>query len=267
MLRRNPAAYDLWEGRKINSDTDPAADAFLNASTFPDAVRPPSTFSREYHRSTHHYVTYRYVPGDPDAGKVEAPPDEENLLTTYRANLATVKSTDRRVSAREKAIALSWIFHQVGDIHQPLHAISRYTARLPDGDRGGNLVKPFPNPRGWMPYSKNLHAYWDDLLGDDKVVLTSADLKEKVEVLLSEYPRARFNDEELKQNAVEVWARESFEAAKQTVYRDLDPEVVSYDTLPVVYEAEAQTLGRRRLALAGYRLAEVLNGLFNDEDD
>ena len=66
---------------------------------------------------------------------------------------------------------------------------------------------------------------------------------------------------------VRAWARESVEAAKDTAYRDLDPEVASYDELPVAYEAEAQKLGRRRIALAGYRLAEVLNDLFGDAND
>src|SRR2546425_8507388 len=54
LLRKNPIAYDVWNGKKINSDTDPAADAFMHASTFPDDVRPPSQFSQEFHRPTHH---------------------------------------------------------------------------------------------------------------------------------------------------------------------------------------------------------------------
>src|SRR3954463_1682067 len=65
LLRKNPIAYDRWEERRINSDKDAAADAFMNASPSPDDSRPPSRFSREFHRSTHHYVNFRHAPNDP----------------------------------------------------------------------------------------------------------------------------------------------------------------------------------------------------------
>jgi hypothetical protein len=266
LLRKNPLAYDLWTGKKINSDTDPAADAFMQASTFADDVRPPSRFSQEFHHPTHHYVTFRYVTRD-DGKRSGEPSDEENLITTYLANIAILKSHQPGVSDARKALALCWIFHQEGDIHQPLHAVSRYSSAFPEGDRGGNLVHPFPNPRGTRPYSKNLHAYWDDQLGDDDVVKTFDALTERVEVLISEFPRAKFSKAELDVDDVRIWARESVELARDTVYRDLDPEVSSYDELPVAYEADAQKLARRRIALAGYRLAEILNDLFGDAND
>jgi hypothetical protein len=267
LLRKNPLAHDLWTGKKINSDTDPAADAFLQASTFPDDVRPPSLFSAEFHHPLHHYVSFRYSPRD-EGENIGAPPtDEESLLTTYPAYLATLKSRQADVNDAKKAIALCWIFHQEGDIHQPLHALSRYSNAFPQGDRGGNLVHPFPNPRGSRPYSKNLHAYWDDMLGDDDVVKTFEALSERVEVVMSEFPRARFRKAELDELDVRTWCQESVEAARETVYRDLDPEVSSYEELPVAYEAEAQKLARRRIALAGYRLAELLNDLFGDAND
>jgi hypothetical protein len=267
LLRKNPTAYDLWNGKKINSDTDPAADAFMHASTFADDVRPPSLFGKQFHLPKHHYVNIRYATQDPGNRNGEPPTDDENILTSYRANLATVKSGKADVSDEKKAIALCWIFHQEGDIHQPLHAISRYSNAFPQGDRGGNLVHPFPNPRGSRPYSKNLHAYWDDLLGDDDRVKTFDGLNERVEVVLSEFPRSRFSADDLKEDDIRAWAKESFEAAKEAVYRDLDPEVMSYEELPVTYEAEAQKLARRRIALAGYRLAEVLKDLFGDAND
>jgi hypothetical protein len=267
LLRKNPLAHDLWTGKKINSDTDPAADAFMHGATYADDVRPPSLFSPEFHHATHHYVNFRYVPKDEGENVGEPPAGEENLLTTYAGYVATVKSRQADVSDAKRAIALCWIFHQQGDIHQPLHAISRYSNAFPQGDRGGNLVHPFPNPRGSRPYSKNLRAYWDDMLGDDDVVKTFDALNERVEVVLSEFPRASFRKAEIDELDVYVWCRESIDAARETVYRELDPEVASYEALPVAYEAEAQKLARRRIALAGYRLAELLNDLFGDAND
>ena len=39
-----------------------------------------------------------------------------------------------------KAIALAWLFHLVGDIHQPLHTAQLFTVDYPKGDRGGNEI-------------------------------------------------------------------------------------------------------------------------------
>jgi hypothetical protein len=55
----------------------------------------------------------------------------------------------------DKAIALKFIIHFVGDIHQPLHS------GRPE-DRGGNLIL-----RKWHNQSTNLHAIWDVLIIDE----------------------------------------------------------------------------------------------------
>jgi len=46
--------------------------------------------------------------------------------------------------------------HLVGDVHQPLHATSRWTKDHPKGDKGGNtfLIKRHKSV-------KNLHSLWD----------------------------------------------------------------------------------------------------------
>ena len=45
------------------------------------------------------------------------------------------------LSDEEKlSYALRLLIHFIGDIHQPLHAISRVDSRYPKGDAGGNFV-------------------------------------------------------------------------------------------------------------------------------
>jgi hypothetical protein len=39
-----------------------------------------------------------------------------------------------------KSYDLAWLEHLVGDVHQPPHAVSRFTHEAPAGDRGGNSV-------------------------------------------------------------------------------------------------------------------------------
>src|ERR1700733_8864378 len=72
-----------------------------------------------------------------------------------RAELAAA-DTD----AGERAIALCWVEHLVGDIHQPLHAGEAFTEKHPTGDLGGNALA-VNTPSGVY----NLHSVWDELLG------------------------------------------------------------------------------------------------------
>src|SRR5262249_54451635 len=68
--------------------------------------------------------------------------------------------SNRKTSAEDRAIYLSWLIHLVGDLHQPLHCASLVNSTYPKGDRGGNdfFVKPEDRPI-------NLHSFWDGLLG------------------------------------------------------------------------------------------------------
>ena len=58
-----------------------------------------------------------------------------------------------------------------------------------------------------------------------------------------------------------AWVRESFELARTKVYRDpIGVEDQLYTIVPdSLYETEAHKLALKRVALAGARLAQVLN--------
>lgn len=89
---------------------------------------------------------------------------------------------DPRLAAPERALALSWLLHLVGDAHQPLHAVALFSERrFPTGDRGGNDI--FVRGRG------SLHRVWDGLLGED-VSLAAVDQRARA-LSLSAAPRAR----------------------------------------------------------------------------
>jgi hypothetical protein len=69
----------------------------------------------------------------------------------------------------ENSGAVSWnlgdsfnlrlLIHYIGDIHQPLHATSRFTSKYPEGDRGGNSFA-LTSSDGVT----QLHALWDSVL-------------------------------------------------------------------------------------------------------
>lgn len=144
-----------------------------------------------------------------------------------------------------KSYDLVWIEHLVGDIHQPLHCTTRVTAAKPKGDAGGNDVKTTPSPE--------LHAYWDDLLGlgntsDFATAVTAAQSLPAANAALAVDTK------------VADWTAESFALAKSTAYKN--PPVgtgLGPYTLTPAYHTAAYAVAQQRIALAGQRLANLLN--------
>ncbi len=137
-LKAHPPYADLWAKRDTNGPNE-TLNLFWNASVFPDDARRDPW--KRFGRSPAHYVNFRILADQ--GNKVEPPLPGENILNSYVAHVRAAK--DRKTSAEDRALHLSWIFHQAGDVHMPLHAVARFSKALPQGDRGGNGVT-FPNP-------------------------------------------------------------------------------------------------------------------------
>lgn len=252
LLEKHPAATDpeFWKAHEFNGD-DPGLNLFMNASIFPDDVRGDGPF-HSYHISRAHYVNWR-IRADRD-GRVEDPAatDDDDphgdVLESLATNVKTVK--DASASAADRAVAMSWIFHQLGDLHQPLHTVARFTQALPGGDRGGNEVRV---PGG------NLHGYWDNALGRDEA---PASVDRLAAELVSQLPRASLDGElALPAEDFRGIGREGVQIATGMAYRDLDPSIAEFAEFPVGYRVDAEKISRRRMALAGYRLAGLLKEL------
>jgi hypothetical protein len=99
----------------------------------------------------------------------------------------------------DKALHLSRVLHQAGDIHQPPHAVARFSKALPGSDRGGNGVT---FPRG--DRTINLHAYWDSLLGMDDAPAAVEKLSNDT---MTEHAVGNFADD-LKKTNIEDWTEE-----------------------------------------------------------
>ncbi|HEY0407402.1 MAG TPA: S1/P1 nuclease [Pyrinomonadaceae bacterium] len=145
-----------------------------------------------------------------------------------------------------KSYDLVWLLHLVGDVHQPLHCAARFGQDQLDGDDGGNKVTVC-DPQ----CNKRLHAFWDGLLGTP----LDPSLAVKVGQTLPPAPvnLAGKLDEE-------TWITESFEAAQSRVYKN--PPIglgAGPFKLTKQYRNAAHTLANQRVALAGARLANILN--------
>jgi hypothetical protein len=205
-----------------------------------------------------HYINFRpFFDGIPERSNVGAEP--ENVLSRINWAINSLRQGTGR--AQSDAEVLGFLYHLVGDVHQPMHATTRYTAARPDGDLGGNLFKIKMPPDAHIT---NLHAFWDaaggafgfasprrplDAAGKDRLRTIS-------EEIMKEYPAAGIA--EVSDLDPHTWVVESNTLAREVVYKN----IAEGETPSKAYTNAAQKLSRRRLAIGGYRLAGVLNALF-----
>jgi hypothetical protein len=144
-----------------------------------------------------------------------------------------------------QAYDLPWIEHITGDLSQPLHCVSRMLQSMPAGDDGGNLVFVTPG--------RNLHSLWDDTPGRDT---SDAYVTKYAAETMAEYPAPAKSETNPKK-----WIEQGYKQAVTQVYT-FGLETGSRDhpiQLPASYVENANRVGRAQIALAGYRLAQVLN--------
>jgi len=128
---------------------------FMLAPRWADDIR---TGDREQHRGPWHYINFPFKPDDQPVSVQTKPSQAVNILTALAENERIAKTDS---DPERKAIALTWLFHLVGDIHQPLHSTQIFTTEYPDGDRGGNLICVRASESG---RPMNLHRFWDGLI-------------------------------------------------------------------------------------------------------
>ncbi|MBS0254802.1 MAG: S1/P1 nuclease [Proteobacteria bacterium] len=180
-----------------------------------------------------------------------------NASSAFARNYARL--ADRCAPAAERAKAIGWLIHIVGDVQQPLHAGHAMTAQFSATDRAGSIafVRRAPD----MP-AVNLHSYWDSMLEDGAPPAPGGDW---ATALLRQWPRARIAGLEPAGTATARFATyldESATLAGSVAYRGTFLRATAQPaSAPVVSPAEnraALALVERRVATGGYRIADVL---------
>lgn len=234
---------------------------FMFAATWADVVRDRS-FERRYrnfNKSNWHYddTLWRQV-----NGSVEVLSGlEEGGQAVPR--LVEFDSVIRKSSASnaDKAIAIAWIMHLSGDIHQPLHTSARVTNSEPKGDQGGNLF--ILSPAGASREDQlNLHWFWDSIVSRSFPIRTGMCGPEYIEIvgkrIMKKHPFATMQAK-LQLGQYNDWMKESFAYNNTVVF---SPELKRNELPSAQYTAKAFKLAEQQLALAGYRLGETLNSVF-----
>jgi hypothetical protein len=233
-------------------------EQFETIATWADIVRDTKMPLRQakYHHGAWHYsdIYFREVNGKAEVA-TELKDANENAIERLHVMQAIL--ADKTKSDAERVIALAWVLHLVGDVHQPLHSVARVTDLEPKGDQGGNLFEltPKDTPR---EDKKNLHSYWDTIVniaaprsGDE---CDSDYLPKLGNMFMKKFPEAKMQSraDDLK---FEDWRQEGFDNAVKYVYQGVN----RYEQPSAKYQKQAYKLSQEEIALAGYRLAKVLN--------
>lgn len=157
---------------------------------------------------------------------------------------------DRRVPARERLMALAFLVHFMGDLHQPMHAGDH-------GDLGGNRVQA---SYGVIAGRTNLHAIWDGMIADRALSTPPGG----AESILSEVPAAERLA--MREGDLTSWSREGWEVARDFAYGTLRADPCAAPPAdaprPVMTAEITQRLipvVRRQAARGGLRLARLLD--------
>jgi len=274
LLRAHPRWNDDFAGKM--PDDVRTADAlvqgewiFQQASVWADLARDfPPDAKAVYHHQLWHYVDFpQYLNTDDKAAiaitvNLETmppaqPSDEMNVVQAIA--LTRSIAGDDSASPAQRAVMLGWVFHLVGDIHQPLHSTALFSRGLfPEGCHGGNLVK--------VKQRRNMHALWDSLPGE-KIEWREA--RNRSLELLTHAELKQCAEEAAKILDGKAWTDESHALVKSVVY---DAEVLAVLKAaesagerqpPVIdlsedYLKAAGAVAKQRVVQAGYRLGAVL---------
>ena len=226
---------------------------FLLAATWPDRLRDEDRSTANWHWINRFW---RDTPKGPVEVPPPAPQPEENLRE--RLDVLSGRLADPKLPAEERALALAWLLHLVGDAHQPLHTSARITDR-PDerqGDRGGNTFELHEDPRSGERI--DLHAFWDRLL---RIGLprrpgepTGAWVDRAARDLARRHPRASLGP--LAPGDFDAWIDEGAALARGTVYRH---GLERGRRPPRAYERAAWAAAAPAMVRAGHRLAALLD--------
>jgi hypothetical protein len=244
----------------LNATTKTACDNLIAVSlpnnstqsnTFVTAACWADDFKTQLGTGTSHYIDLPFsLDGTTTSGVAIASTD---VVKAIRADIIALHTTTE--TQANKATALRYLIHFVGDIHQPLHASTAVYSGDLNGDSGGN---------GFAltgPYS-NLHSLWDagggffpDSLSRPLSTTSKNTINTKVSTIEASYPYSA--------GAAVIpdpmdWAKDGQSVAQTVSYVG-----VTRNTTPSAsYLNTTQATTQQRAALGGHRLADLLNTIF-----
>jgi hypothetical protein len=229
----------------------PQSSSFIGSARWADDIKSQALISFE----TWHYENFAISADGTECKFTETEKKSKHALWALDAQ--TKAFTEPATQLWNKAFAIRFVIHIVGDLHQPLHAVSRCSASLPTGDAGGNffeIIDPFSNKKS------NLHGFWDSAGGqfpDIDDYSTEGLVPAIAQEIMQEYPASSFEnfDPTVPANFT-LWALESLALA-----RDVSYNLVEGSRPDQAYIDVTRNVTRSQIAIAGFRLAALLESI------
>lgn len=223
---------------------------FTSAAPWPDWLKQNNITAY----NSWHYINQPLVIGDCSHCAIQPPATPNVVWAIQQAQQVLMTPTSARYPQETdfgKSMFLLFLEHFVGDIHQPMHTVSLFSDAYPAGDKGGTLY-PIKSDT-----ADNLHEYWDEGAG----LFPAARLSDKkiqalAKAIEASYPQSTLTPAVTDLNPQD-WATEG-KGIATTAY------TLATNAVPSSSYAQAvHAIAERQAALAGYRLANILNGIFN----
>jgi hypothetical protein len=258
-----------WADRlkQSNRPHDPATERFLGDN-------------RNRGHNTWHYVNLPLGLNGYDHQQYPEFTRDNDIVQTIGLCIESLRSPGP--AARfEEIIALRWLAHLIGDLHQPVHIGCGYIANpktnvarlvFAPGDAIG-LASDLGGGALVLPVGENLHAYWDSVLGPD--IVPDPVNAESDDALVRELVRApapaNFAENLDLTSRIIGWANESLAAAREA-YQGIT--ITAYDPQPkgeytVSWEGEMSYRQRcapivsERMTAAASNLASLLDAIWS----
>ena len=198
-------------------------------STFADEIKSDDRYDI--------YYPWHYINFDLDKDYMDTPPsDNGDLYIAINKCIDVLK--DASSDKESKVFHLKLLVHFVGDLHQPLHLGQEI-------DRGANRIYV-----KWFGSNTNLHSVWDSKMIDSYKMSYS----EMAYTLQKIYKN---KSKDFKREDLVNWIDQIHDLT-QVIYRSVDDTNLGYE-----YQYENFDTVKSMLSLGGYRLARVLDYIFN----
>ena len=276
----HPEAAPFWVAAGAARGEEATRRKFIECARFADDIKFTATDEPNWHTARWPIVEQGAPAEVVAAAEARQGKPAGQAIEALTLNFAMLENPES--SPRDRARSLCWVFHTMGDLHQPMHVSDLFSVEFPAGNAAATMSyvedpvteKPIP-----------LHILWDsNSLRSPKL----GDVDRYAAELMENYPRSSlpelvehpFNGPE----SFNIWAKESYAIAADWVYDGVetqpDPDMgqdtdrlvqnmVKYilegvapvdeaPQLPEGYWEKLQHTAAQRIALTGYRMADLI---------
>ena len=222
---------------------------FIEASIYADLV------IRQQNEKFDPWHFVNWTISEPYSDQFCKKPKEEELTCIIAQLPIQIKEAGSNADPNARALAISWVIHLIGDLHQPLHVGDKKDGGgngFPVTYRGKNTCGPPAFPLAMTEVQ--LHRVWDhclvyDLVDGREWWRVADEIRGGLTTYKGQASAAGDSTD---------WARQTNDLARDYVYQGIERR----DDLDAAYIVRAMAVVREQLLRAGIRLARVLDEIY-----